>query len=263
MVKKYIVLLIIILLSSIHCNDTEITSDCMSLYNLNNLEIVIPPEDMKIFVVIGQSNASGGGKLENEDMAIMENVYLLVDDNNHWIRAVNPLNNFSNIRVIDGSLGFAYSFALELINDNPNESIGLIVNARGGSNIYCWQKGALCYECTMKRLISMDYDINGFLVHQGESDYNNPNWLYFASEMVNDFRYDLSDERMPFVFGELARFAPHLVDFNQRINGLFGLVDNIGIVSSVGLTGIDTVHFNRDSQTELGKRYFETMYELY
>ena len=239
--------------SNIFCDDYYI--------DIINYDVVEPPPDMKVFVVIGQSNASGAAEALPEDLDIFDNIYLLLDDSNHWVKAQVSFNAFSNL-VTAGAydqlfrINFAYSFALELEAAYPDQSFGFMVNTRGSTTIKQWSKNNVCYECTMDKVLTIPYDIIGVLMHQGESDYDNPNWLYFASEMVFDFRFDIG-YRVPFIFGEIARWNPNYLSFNQRIHSLSGLVDDIEIVSSEGLTGVDSAHFDRMSQLELGKRYFE------
>ena len=234
-------------------------SECHEPVNIEEYETVEPPDNMKVFLLIGQSNAEGHGELLPEDMETFENIYLLLDESNNWVKASNPMSQFSNIRSYEADrlgMSFVYSFAKELIEHYPGQVFGIIANPRGGTSIKQWEKGSVCYECTMDRTLIVPHEIVAVLVHQGESDWNNPNWLNAAGELVEDIRYD-TGYQMPFIFGELVVDNVHHINFNKRLHELPDLVNDVRIVSAEGATWFDNRHFDRDGQILLGKRYFK------
>lgn len=95
-----------------------------------------------IYLCIGQSNMAGRATLTPAVMDTLVNVYLF-NDRNFFEPAVNPLNRYSTIRKEIGmqKLGPAYSFARK-VSEKSDCKIGLVVNARGGSSIKSWEKGA-------------------------------------------------------------------------------------------------------------------------
>jgi len=148
------------------------------------------------------------------------------------------------IDIPDG-LSFAYSFADE-------RGGRYIVNARSGSDIECWMPGNMCFDETMKRVkIKVDY----ILWHQGESDYNNQNYINDLEYVIKSFRDRLGN--IPFIIGELAQWNPELEGINEEIANCD--ISNTFIVRTDGLTGIDKYHFDTDSTIELGYRYAEVI----
>jgi len=284
---KHLLIIIISLVFITSCNDSGNDDPsppdnrkpvfCLDPIDTSEFDIVELPADADIFLIIGQSNAAGRGKIYEEDLEDLENVYLLIQDNK-WIKAKHIYNQFSNIPrypdmfysaisdpvEVGKGLNFAFNFAKEYIKKYPDKNIGLIVNARGSTDIESWQRNNFCYECTMKKLDSLP-DLNrikAILVHQGETDFNQSDWVNQTTEMVAAFRDDLWNFELPFIFGELAGWNSNYAKFNSRIYSLYQLLDNIGIVSSEDLTGGDIAHFDRASQLKLGKRYFEMWEEI-
>ena len=88
-----------------------------------------------IYLVIDQSNTAGRGVIGTEDEGTLSNVYLLNDDGD-WENAENPTNRYSTIRkdITQQGVNYAYTFGQRLHELTGND-IGLVVNARGGTNI--------------------------------------------------------------------------------------------------------------------------------
>ena len=139
-------------------------------------------------------------------------------------------------------------------------SIGLVVNARGGSSIKEWKKGTPYYADMIKRISDAQKqgELKGILWHQGETDEKDAAYLEKLKEFIADLRADLNMPNIPFVAGEVNN-VPLI---NEQVEKLPAEVPNTACVSSEGLTTMDRWHFDTKSMLELGKRYAEKMIEL-
>ncbi|MGB0370585.1 MAG: sialate O-acetylesterase [Opitutales bacterium] len=220
----------------------------------------IEPTD--IYLLIGQSNMAGRAEITKEQSLAVEGVYLL-DKSDSWTPAQNPLNQYSTIRkkLKMQKLGPGYSFAQELRNKSPNTSIGLVVNAKGGSNIREWARGTKFYNEAIRRAkeAKKSGTLRGILWHQGESNAKEPTeYLELLKELIENLRTDLEQPALPFVAGQIFGNS----QINQEIARLPETVAKTSYVSSADLTTFDNVHFDNSSQIELGKRYAIEMLKL-
>lgn len=207
-----------------------------------------------VFLLIGQSNMAGRAPLEEDDQASLAGVMLL-DAEGKWEVATNPLNRYATDRktVKMQRLGPGDGFARTLHEELPDQSIGLIVNARGGSNINEWVPGKPLYDHTLERIAKMKQKpkFAGIIWHQGESNANDPEYLTKIIALVKNLRKDLQQPELPFVAGEVFGDKP----VNSRLNQLPKNLKGTAVVSAKDLTVFDGVHFDRKSQKVLGSRY--------
>lgn len=214
----------------------------------------------KIFLLIGQSNMAGRAALEKGDDQPIDGV-LLLTDKGQWEPASNPLNRYSNIHKGLAIQRFnpGDGFARMLRKAHPEATIGLVVNARGGTKIEEWTKGAPLYESTLKRIRSVPgLKFHGVLWHQGESNAKDEKYLDKLAKMVADLRSDLGQPELPFIAGQV--YGKHLV--NDLIAKLPSRVPHTGVASADDLKVFDKVHFDHRSQTILGQRYAEAYLKL-
>ena len=229
-----------------------------------------PPASKDVFLVIGQSNTAGRAEIEDKDMVALPNVYLL-NDQGQWEAAQNPMNKYSTIRkdLSAQKLGYAYTFG-KVMNKITSEDIGLVVNARGGSNINDWQKGASLnyYGEALNRIqiaLSLpNTNLKGILWHQGEGNRNDGlAYITKLEAMLNDFRTDLNMLDLPLIAGQISQLRPENTDFNDNvIPTLPSSVANTAYVKSDFLNAFDLTHFDSEAQRVLGGRYAAKMLEL-
>ncbi len=217
---------------------------------------------LHIYLLIGQSNMAGRAPIGDQQNAPLESVYLM-DDKASWEPAQNPLNRYSTIRkkLNMQNLGPGYSFAKKMLEANPDQPIGLVVNARGGSKIEQWAKGGQYYKDALQRAKAAQASgtLMGILWHQGESNESNPaGYLAKLEQLVSDLRGDLGEENLPFIAGQVN----DLPEINQQIAQLPAKLKATDFVSSTGLKTFDRWHFDTASAIELGHRYAEKMLEL-
>jgi len=111
----------------------------------------VAKEDLHIYLLIGQSNMAGRAPL-GEATAEIEGCLLLNADN-EWEAAKTPLNRYSTIRKGLGmqKLNPGSSFASAMKKANPKATIGLVVNAKGGSKIEQWATGTRFHKGLLER----------------------------------------------------------------------------------------------------------------
>ncbi|RTE10866.1 sialate O-acetylesterase [Paenibacillus whitsoniae] len=232
--------------------------------------------DFHLYLFIGQSNMSGRAPVESQDLPAISRAYLF-NGLNQWeeakpglvtnrpsLTATQGFNRYSSVEdstKVNG-LNVASSFAKAITLSNPQITVGLISNARGGTSIAEWQKGAgtgLYEEAVRRTKEAMKTGtLKGIIWHQGESDQSKANTTYMSSlqQLVGDLRADLSSPTVPFVAGQLL--PTKSADFNQMITTIPQFIANSYWVANTDTVSIgDGSHFNAASQRLLGQRYAE------
>lgn len=236
-----------------------------------------------LYLLIGQSNMSGRGEIEEEDRIPFDRVFCL-NKQLIWIKAADPIH----FDKPNAGVGLAKSFGQEMSENYPDALIGLIPCAVGGSSIEHWQPGVL-YEQTIsypwddmvERLgFALQYgELKGILWHQGEGN-STPEKCQEYSQKLLDLIYrvraEVDGKEIHFVAGELGKFfvkknkeeypdmknCPAIVVIKST-KEVIRKVPNAGFVFSNGLEsdGGD-IHFNSESYRELGVRYANTMIRI-
>ena len=227
------------------------------------------PESLQVYLLIGQSNMAGRATVEPELSGVVDGCFLF-NDKGEWEAATNPLNRYSTIRKrLDMQrLSPGYGFAKAMSEGDPDASIGLVVNAKGGTKIEEWAKGTEFYADAVRRALAAKRKgtLKGILWHQGEGNSRDPDtYLEKWSQLISDLRSDLGEPRLPFVAGQVfynPETKPHTKRINEVIAQLPNAVPFSGYVDSEGLTTFDNTHFDVDSTVELGRRYAEGMQRL-
>jgi predicted TIM-barrel fold metal-dependent hydrolase len=222
------------------------------------------PENLHIYLLIGQSNMAGRAPVPEDLTGEIERCFLL-NAEGQWEPARNPLNRYSSVGKgpQHQRLGPGYSFARKMLEANPDINIGLIVNAQGGTKIEQWLgKSKLYYGIRGRSKPFRDSGrIKGVLWHQGESNSDRPEgYLENLKILIGNLRNDFNDMNLPFVAGQI-RHEPHFA-INDEIAKLPDEVHLTGVASSEGLTTYDRWHFDSESQLKLGERYAEAMLAL-
>ena len=163
---------------------------------------------MHLYLLIGQSNMAGRGKVEQEDTIPHPRVFALNKDG-QWMPAVEPIQ-FDKPAIV--GLGPGLSFGKLIAESNESVRVGLIPSAFGQTSIRQWQKGETLYEAAVERTrIAMhDDELKAILWHQGETDTQREEDANLYGdrlvELIKDLRSDLGTPKVPFVVGELGRF---------------------------------------------------------
>lgn len=222
---------------------------------------VFDKKDFHIYLLIGQSNMAGRGKIPKEAKGDIENCFLL-NEQAEWSPASNPLNRYSTISkgLNMQKLNPGYSFAKKMLKNDSDLSLGLVVNARGGTKIDSWIKGKTYYAEAIARVkvAQQTGTLKGILWHQGEANYTDAEYLPKLVQLIANLRADLNDEKLPFIVGQINGIKL----INDQLAALPGQVPHTACVSSEGLETKDKWHFNTEGQLKLGERYADEMLKL-
>jgi hypothetical protein len=227
------------------------------------------PQQLHLFLLVGQSNMAGRGQVEPADRVPIPHVFSL-DAHGEWVPAVDPLHWDKPI----AGVGLARSFAVEYLKRHPGANVGFIPAACGGSPISTWLPGAY-FDGTS----SHPYDdalararkalsrgtLKGILWHQGESDRSPslaPHYEAALTDLIGRFRRELQAPGVPFVIGQLGQFAgagpwdASGLEVDRAQRSVAVKVPFSAFVSSDQLTShADNLHFDAASLREFGKRY--------
>ncbi len=227
-------------------------------------------ESFHIFLLAGQSNMAGRGKIEDQDK-VPHSRLLSLDKSKSWIPAIAPIHFDKSV----AGICLAQTFGLALLASDKDITIGLVPCACGGSPISTWTPDAY-----WKQTKSNPYDdamertkhalksgvLKGILWHQGESDCKPELAKVYEKELINvirRFRKDLDAPDVPFIIGQMGMFKENpwtaeksIVD--QAHKSIAAKMKNVYFVSAEGLTcKNDHIHFNAPSLREFGRRYAE------
>ena len=223
----------------------------------------VSKEDLHVYLLIGQSNMAGRAPFSEEEAKEIPRSYLL-NGEDEWEPAKNPLNRYSTIRKGLGmqKLNPGYSFTKKMLEVNPKATIGLVVNAKGGSKIEEWGADKKFYKEIIRRAKEAEKTgtLKGILWHQGESNVGREDkYLDQLKDLVKNLRKDLDAPDLPFVAGEISVIEKKM---NGEIGKLPKAIAATGVASSKGLKTYDRWHFDAESAKKLGERYAEVMTEL-
>lgn len=213
-----------------------------------------------VFLMIGQSNMAGRAKMLEEDKNPLEGVQLLNADSK-WEQAANPLNRYAALRksISMQRIGPSAGFGPAMASHFKDESVGLIVNARGGTSVREWQPDQPLFVTSIERWKQAGSPkLSAVIWHQGEADATDPMYLNRLSVVVHAIRAKTGQEDLLFIAGEVYGDKP----VNEKIRNISKHIPNTASVSADDLTVFDGVHFDRKSILELGRRYAEKYVEL-
>lgn len=223
--------------------------------------------DLDLYLLVGQSNMAGRGKIEPADMVPVPGIWML-NQAGEWVPAIDPVHFDRPERV---GVGLARSFAAAVQAARPGRQIGLVPCAVGGTRLDQWVPGGELYTNAIARMkIAMaDGTLRGILWHQGESDCNSEaaanayaeNWAIMAAA----FRRDLNAPDVPIIVGALGDFLdrPFTQVVNTQLASLASASNQVGFVSALGLPAReDQIHFSAAAQKEFGRRYAQIFLAL-
>ncbi len=229
---------------------------------------------VKIYLLLGQSNMAGRGIPENEDRATHPRVFVF-NRSNQWELAVEPLTLGEKGKTPGVGPGLAFGKAIA--DANPNLTIGLVPCAVGGTQLRRWTRGTDLYSNVVARAraAAPAGSIAGILWHQGEGDAgsktNADSYGIRLTKMIADIRADLNMPNLPFVVGQIGEFnygregdpLPFARELNETLAKIPQTVPHAGCALSKGLGHKgDQLHFSSAAERELGRRYAQEMLKL-
>jgi hypothetical protein len=228
-----------------------------------------PAKSFEIYLVIGQSNMAGRATIRTEDKEAIPNAYLFVGhEQSTWVAAKNPMNLYSTVRkkVEMQRLGPSYAFAKTMTQAIPDQEIGLVVNALGGTKIVQWLPGTRLYrEAIARTHKALVYgELKGVIWHQGEGDCDPERvklYLGRVEILINAIREEFDNPKLPFIAGQVFENERRHA-FNEMIMKLPDFINYTGVVSSEGTKVFDGTHFDSESAIILGNRYAKEMINI-
>ncbi len=220
---------------------------------------------IKSFLMLGQSNMAGRGFLHEVKPIYNEKIKML--RNGQWQMMTEPINYDRPVAGVSLAASFAEAFA----KANPDEQIGLIPCAEGGSSLDDWHPQGTLFQHALSeaRFALESSQICGILWHQGESDsHHSLHETYYEklSLIIETLRKELNLQHVPLMIGELGNFlgktgfGKYSSEFQEIIKQLRRFAheqQNCYFVSAEGLTSNpDGIHLNAVSQRKFGFRYY-------
>ena len=244
-----------------------------------------------IYLCFGQSNMEGNAQWESQDVGVDQRFQMLATCNfttpsrtmGNWYPAECPIVS------PDGKLGPSDYFGRTMVANLPNNKIGVVAVAMGGSPIEMFDKDK--YQETLQqhpddwwailanrhyggnpygRLIQMAQKaqevgvIKGILLHQGESNCGDPNWPNEVKKIYNDMLTDLglNAADVPLFAGEVeyegvGEGSGGCAGHNVQVDRLPSVIPTAHVVSAKNLpgNGVDPWHFSAQGYRIFGQRY--------
>lgn len=233
-----------------------------------------PSAKYHLYLLIGQSNMAGRGKVEKEDTTPHPRVMVL-NKEDRWAPAVDPLHFDKSSAGVGPGLAFGKAMA----DAHKDATIGLIPCAAGGSPITVWIKDAYWgqtkskpYDETLRRvaLARQRGVLMGILWHQGESDSKEKESALYAERLADlaaRLRRDLDAPKVPIVVGGLSEpmrsRSEHARTVDKALREFARTDAHAAYVESDKLTLMaDNTHFDAASAREFGRRYAKAMLQL-
>ncbi|MBN1973205.1 MAG: hypothetical protein JW787_06170 [Sedimentisphaerales bacterium] len=247
-----------------------------------------------IFLCFGQSNMESGTRLEAIDQTPVDKRFQVLADFDNasrgwkkgtWYKADPPITaRGRGFNLVD-------YFGRTMVANLPEKyRIGIVKCSVSGTKIELWDKdawktyldnlpsgdawkitAAAIYQPSpyqflvdQAKIAQKDGVIRGILIHQGESNFEDPNWPLKVKKIYGDLMkdLDLKPENVTLLAGEVVN-ADHQgqkAAFNEILKKLPETLPNSYAISSAGLPcNNDHLHFNAAGFREFGRRYAEKM----
>ncbi|MCD8849374.1 sialate O-acetylesterase [Staphylococcus arlettae] len=226
---------------------------------------------MKSILLVGQSNMAGRGFITDVEPIINEHIKVL--KNGRWQFMEEPIHQD---RAVAG-IGPAASFAQLWVDEHPNETLGLIPCADGGTSIDDWAPDQILtrHAISEAQFAMETSELIGVLWHQGENDSNNDKYQNYQEKLqqfIAHMRHALDQPDLPFIVGGLGDYlgqsgfgqsATQYQEINQIIQSVSNSDPHCYFVTEQGLrSNPDGIHINAPSQRIFGIRYYHAFSQL-
>ncbi|HEX4797550.1 MAG TPA: sialate O-acetylesterase [Humisphaera sp.] len=252
-----------------------------------------PDPNFLIFLCFGQSNMESGARMADMDRTVDKRFQVLADfdapnrgwKKGNWYDAVPPLTARGR------GLSLVDYFGRTMVANLPEKyRVGIVKCSVSGTKIELWDKDSYKtylanlppsdawkipaanvynenpyqYLVDLGKIAQKDGVIRGILIHQGESNFEDPLWPKKVQKIYGNLMkdLDLKPENVTLLAGEVVN-ADHQGEkaaFNEILKNLPGTLPNSYVISSAGLPcNPDHLHFTSEGLREFGRRYAETM----
>lgn len=237
-------------------------------------DVIPDKENIWVFMLAGQSNMAGRGKVEPVD-TIPDCRIFTINKEGELILAKEPLHFYEPTMT---GLDCGLSFGKELLKHIPdNISVLIIPTAVGGSSISQWINDStfrnvrLMTNFKEKVEIGQKYGaIKGILWHQGESDASRQETIEIYNKQLQNlftlFRNTVGNSELPIIIGELGSFSKtddNWKALNAKIEEYIKTDPNAYLIKTNDLKEKgDRIHFDSEGQREMGKRFARRFIEI-
>lgn len=220
---------------------------------------------MKSILLVGQSNMAGRGFIQDVPVLRHERVKML--RNGRWQMMAEPIHFDREV----AGVGPAASFAAAWVQAHPDEELGLIPCAEGGSSIDEWASDEVLMRHAIAevKFAQESSELIGVLWHQGESDSLKGGYHTYAAKLTAVFSYlrqALGQANLPIIVGQLPDFlgqegfgasATEFNDINREMANVVAQDPHSYLVNAAELTANpDGIHIDAASQRRFGLRYY-------
>ncbi len=199
-----------------------------------------------VFIFAGQSNMVGAGRTsEQPATGPISNVVVWATD--HW-ETYKPWDCF----------GPDLQFALNWQRDRPNETVGIIKYAVGGTSMASWQvNGPLYTNLIAQYQAAGSLPVHSIIWMQGEGDAAGQADSQYYPSRIEAFVSSLqSITSAPFVFGQTAMTIGAYWSAINAEQVYLDSWDHVTMAPTLDLTTWEQVHLDTASQLELGDRLY-------
>ena len=240
---------------------------------------VAAPRDMKLVLLLGQSNMAGRAPVPEADRGPLARAFKMERDGS-WVEATSPIHFDRKFAGMSPCNGFAKAYLAE----HPQETLGLVPCAVGGSSMATWIDGGEDpYGQNLRRALerAKKAQSNGTFVavlwHQGEADATAADYEKRLAAYPERFRTmawrirrELGNPDLPVIMGEIGPFwnkvekgIPAADLMNKVLNAIPGTLPRSACASAKDLSPLpDGQHFDLPSTETLGRRYYEAWKRL-
>ncbi|WP_207425745.1 sialate O-acetylesterase [Pedobacter sp. SYSU D00535] len=225
----------------------------------------------QVYLLLGQSNMAGRGKLSGHQYKTHPRV-LMLNREKQWVPAAHPLH-FDKPK--SAGVGPGLAFAVAMAEAYPEDTIFLVPCAVGGTSIARWEPGAYDeatdthpYDDAVLRIkqARKKAPVTGALWLQGESDSREraaATYVNKLSTLVRRIRKESGNKHLPFVVGELGRYRDKYQLINRELQKVPAAIRFTALVTSENLTHKgDSTHFDSPSAEAYGQRFAAGMLRL-
>lgn len=271
--KIHILIISIFVLVSCRTEDKEDRTEFFPKIEQKNNEVP-DKENIWVYILAGQSNMAGRGKVEPID-TIPDSRIFTINKAGELILAKEPLHFYEHTMT---GLDCGLSLGKELLKNIPDSiSLLIIPTAVGGSSISQWINDSTFRNVTLltnfkKRTeIGKKYGtIKGILWHQGENDATVQETIEIYDKQLQKlftlFRNEIDNSELPIIIGELGSFsktADNWQAINSKIEEYVKTDPNSYLIKTNDLKDKgDRVHFDSRGQREIGKRFAEKFIKI-
>lgn len=235
---------------------------------------------IRIFLIAGQSNASGRGNLLDVPVYEHNDRIFMYGNDGIYKQAVEPIdidtNQIDPISSDDNAgAGFGMAFANRLCELYPDDQVCLVPASAGSTFITAWRRFWVrnLYGSAINRMWEAQAltggVISGILWWQGEAESTDSAkanaWREQASNLFANMRQDLNNNILPICIARLNNLNPSGKPYwNTVRNGQNDMtMKNFAVVSTDGVAyQADKVHCQTLSYCTVGIRFADAMYPM-